>query len=187
MEENAVTPSGKPYSPLDSVAVPGQSLTRPKGEYPWEQPPQFSDPDKAIAELMDKISKPDNMAKVFALLENGVTVVALVDAMVLTGFATGKYNPNVSELIKPDLREFIMILAEKAEIEYTEGSVKPRDAFQDTVDELKTKKAEIKERGNPREPADIADEEVIVEEPVEEKKGLMMNERPTGIMARGGM
>ena len=46
---------------------------------------------------------------------------------------------------------------------------------------------DVQERGNPREPADIADEEGIVEEPVEEKKGLMMNERPTGIMARGGM
>ena len=136
MEENAVTPGGKPYSPLDSVAVPGQSLTKPKGEYPWEQPPQFSDPDKAIAELMDKISKPDNMAKVFALLENGVTVVALVDAMVLTGFATGKYNPNVSELIKPDLREFIMLLADKADIEYKVGAVRERSNFDRALEDL---------------------------------------------------
>ena len=40
---------------------------------------------------------------------------------------------------------------------------------------------------NPREPADIADEEGVVEEPVEKRKGLMQNERPAGIMARGDM
>ena len=67
MIENETTPSGKPYTPLDSVAVPGQSLTKPKGEYPWEQSPKHTNPDTAIAEIMDKMSTPENMGRLFAL------------------------------------------------------------------------------------------------------------------------
>ena len=112
---------------------------------------------------------------------------SVLNDTVLSGFAIGKYNPNVSELIKPDLREFIMMLADKADIKYREGVVKQRTDFDDALDALEKGKKTMDQRMSPREPADIADEEGVVEEPVEEKKGLMQNERPTGIMARGDM
>ena len=187
MQEQKMTPGGQPHDPYSHIAIPGQSLTKPKGEYAWEQPPSHTTPDSAIAELLDQLSVPENMARLFTLLENDITVVAIVDAIVLSGFAIGKYNPNVAELIKPDLREFIMMLAEKADIEFKEGVVKERTDFDDALDALEKGKKERDQRMNPREPVDIADEEGVVEEPVEERKGLMQNERPAGIMARGDM
>tara|TARA_R100001443_G_scaffold66223_1_gene75334 strand:- start:428 stop:991 length:564 start_codon:yes stop_codon:yes gene_type:complete len=187
MQEQKMTPGGQPHDPYSHIAIPGQSLTKPKGEYAWEQPPTHTTPDSAIAELLDQLSVPENMARLFTLLENDITVVAIVDAIVLSGFAIGKYNPNVAELIKPDLREFIMMLAEKADIEFKEGVVKERTDFDDALDSLEKGKKERDQRMSPREPADIADEEGVVEEPVGERKGLMQNERPTGIMARGDM
>tara|TARA_B100000035_G_scaffold312041_1_gene322705 strand:+ start:1358 stop:1918 length:561 start_codon:yes stop_codon:yes gene_type:complete len=186
MQKQDTFPSGKPYTPIDSVPVPGQSLTRPKGEYNWEQPPQHTNPDSAIAEIMDKISTPQGMGRMFALLENGITVVTMVDAMVLSGFAQGKFNPNVAELIKPDLREFIMLLADKAEIKYKKGVVKPKGNFDKTLEELQDKKGEVEEMMNPKEPADISDEEPI-EDSDEEPKGLMIRARPISLMERGDM
>lgn len=186
MQKQDTFPSGKPYTPIDSVPVPGQSLTRPKGEYNWEQPPMHTNPDSAIAEIMDKISTPQGMGRMFALLENGITVVTMVDAMVLSGFAQGKFNPNVAELIKPDLREFILLLAEKAEIDFKEGSVKPSSPFNKTLDDLKNKKEEVENRLNPKEPADIADEEPV-EDSDKELKGLMIRARPISLMEKGDM
>ena len=80
-----------------------------------------------------------------------------------------------------------MMLAEKADIEFKEGVVKEKTDFDDALDSLEKGKKERDQRMSPREPADIADEEGVAEEPVEERKGLMQNERPTGIMARGDM
>ena len=186
MIKNETTPSGKSYTPIDSVPVPGQSLTKPKGEYPWEQPPKHTNPDTAIAEIMDKLSTPQNMGRLFALLENGVTVTAMTNAIVMSAFATGSFNPNVAELIKPDLREFILLLAEKAEIDFKEGSVKPSSPFNKTLDDLKNKKEEVENRLNPKEPADIADEEPV-EDSGKELKGLMIRARPISLMEKGDM
>jgi hypothetical protein len=186
MIENETTPSGKPYNPLDSVAIPGQSLTKPKGEYPWEKSPKHTSPDTAIAEIMDKMSTPENMGRLFALLENGVTVTAMTNAIVMSAFATGSFNPNIAELIKPDLREFIMLLAEKADIDFKEGSVKPSSPFDKTLDELKNKNEEVKNSLNPKEPADVSDEEPV-EDSNEESKGLMLRDKPASLMDRGVM
>lgn len=186
MQKQLTKPSGQPYSPLDNFAVPGQSLTVPKGEYNWEQPPTHTTPDSALAEIMDKVSNPETMGRMFSLLENGITVVALADAMILTGFAQGRFNPNVAELIKPDLREFIMLLADKADIEYKVGAVRERSNFDKALEDLQEANDETQERMQPREIADIPEEEPI-DAPVEERKGLMRGEQPVGIMARGDM
>jgi len=185
MQKQKMTPGGQPHDPYSHIAIPGQSLTKPKGEYPWENPPTHTIPNKAISELLDQLIVPENMARLFTLLENNITVVAIVDALVLSGFAIGKYNPNVAELIKPDLREFIMMIAEKADIKYIEGSVKERSNFDKALDDLESSKKDLNEKLNPKEPADVADEEMP--EDTEEKKGLMMNDKTIGIMARGEM
>ena len=186
MQKQPTKPSGQPYSPLNDFAVPGQSLTVAKGEYNWEQPPMHTNPDSAMAEILDKISKPETMGRLFSLLENDITVVALVDAIVLTGFAQGRFNPNVAELIKPDLREFVMLLADKADIKYKEGAVKEKSTFDKALDELQERQKELKGDTPFVEPADEAESEPI-EMPVGEKKGLMMEEKSTGIMAKGDM
>jgi len=185
MQKQKMTPGGQPHDPYSHIAIPGQSLTKPKGEYPWENPPTHTNPNKAIAELLDQLIVPENMARLFTLLENNITVVAIVDALVLSGFAIGKYNPNVAELIKPDLREFIMMIAEKADIKYIEGSVKERSNFDKALDDLESSKKDLNEKLNPKEPADVADEEMP--EDTEEKKGLMMGDKTIGIMAKGEM
>ena len=98
----------------------------------------------------------------------------------------GKFNPNEAELIKPDLREFIMLLADKAESKYKKGVVKPKGNFDKTLEELQDKKGEVEEMMNPKEPADISDEEPI-EDSDEEPKGLMIRARPISLMERGDM
>ena len=135
---------------------------------------------------MNKLSTPKNMGRLFALLENGVTVTAMTNAIVMSAFATGSFNPHVAELIKPDLREFIMLLADKAEIKYKKGVVKPKGNFDKTLEELQDKKGEVEEMMNPKEPADISDEEPI-EDSDEEPKGLMIRARPISLMERGDM
>jgi hypothetical protein len=138
-------PSGKKTNKLD-MPVPGQSLTKPKGEYPWEQPPMYTSQEDAMGYMMSKISTVDSMSRIIAALEEGITVREMVKAFILTGFSEGKFNPNLAELIREDLVTFVKIIAEKAEIEYTEGSRRNQDLFYDTLNDLKENKKDIENK-----------------------------------------
>tara|TARA_R110002012_G_C11667356_1_gene612726 strand:+ start:668 stop:1201 length:534 start_codon:yes stop_codon:yes gene_type:complete len=168
-------PSGKVTSVLET-ATPGQSLTKPMGEYPWEKPPAYTTPDEAIAYLATKISTAESMSRLFAALEEGITISSFVEALVLSAFAEGKFNPNVAELIKEDLRNYIKLLAEEADIDFEMGSQPDTDDLFEKLADLKNQKQELSERMNPSEPAETAEEE-IAEEPTESlmasKKSLM--------------
>lgn len=174
-------PSGKKTSPLD-MAVPGQSLTKPKGEYPWEQPPKYTTAEEAIAFLATKISTTESMARLFAALEEGITVNSIVEALTLSAFAEGMFNPNIAILIKEDLQNYIILLAERADIEYTVGSQPDTDDLFDKLDDLKVKREEVSQRLNGKEPADMLEEEVEI--PQEEPKDGLMK-RNDSLMARG--
>jgi hypothetical protein len=79
-----------------------------------------------------------------------------------------------------------MLLAEKADIDFKEGSVKPSSPFDKTLDELKNKNEEVTNSLNPKEPADVSDEEPV-EDSNEESKGLMLRDKPASLMDRGVM
>lgn len=93
------------------AAPPGNSLTdRPK-KWAWEQPPQFTNPDKAIDHITDSIeytpAKDDLLKMMFA----GITVEELVDQISFKGFMSGSFTPDVAELIKPAIGIFLYGLA----------------------------------------------------------------------------
>lgn len=186
MESYEMTmPSGKKVSKLD-MAIPGQSLTKPKGEYPWEQPPTYTTQDEAMGYMMSTIGTVDNMARVLAALEEGITVREMVKAFVLAGFSEGKFNPNIAELIREDLVTFVKIIAEKAEIEYKEGSPRNQDFFYNSLSNLKNAKENNMPttKNRKKELVDQLEEEEPIE-PQEEKQGLMTRNNTDGLMARG--
>jgi hypothetical protein len=64
--------------PFDAP-VPGQSLTDEPGNYPWEHPPQYSDPEEVLDLLFDKLGEPEVVEQVIAMLDSGVPVEAIVE------------------------------------------------------------------------------------------------------------
>ena len=53
-------------------AIPGQSLTDEPKNFPWERPPQITDPDEAIRYHIDRISDEEVVDNVFFALDFGV-------------------------------------------------------------------------------------------------------------------
>lgn len=53
--------------------IPGQSLTAPLGDRPWQKPAVYPTPDEALAFYIDRITRPKQATKMFSLLENGVS------------------------------------------------------------------------------------------------------------------
>jgi len=94
------------------AAPPGHSLTGPRGKWPWERPPRFSDPDEAIDYIIESIDTPKSQDSLLKLMLAGITVEEIVAQIAFKGFASGSFNPDVAELIKPAIGVYLMGLAE---------------------------------------------------------------------------
>ena len=99
--------------PFDAP-VPGQSLTDEPGNYPWEHPPQFSDPEEVLDILFDKLGEPEVVEQVIAMLDSGVPVEAIVRVITFGGFMEGKYNPDVGFTVIEPLMNLVSAIGIRA-------------------------------------------------------------------------
>lgn len=118
--EDLTMPSGKKRSRFD-VAIPGQSLTKPPKQYPWESPPEYTTQDEVIDFYMNKFENDETLFGLFAMLESGIPVTTIVTSMIMHGFSEGLYTPDLGVLAGEDLATIIMLIADEAEIEYKIG------------------------------------------------------------------
>ena len=102
--------------------IPGQSLTAPLGDRPWQKPARFSQPDVALAFYVDRITKEERANNMLDILENGVPVDVLVDIMQQGGVMEGIHSLDTGIVIAPALVEVISSMADNVGIEYTKFS-----------------------------------------------------------------
>jgi len=97
--------------PFDAP-IPGQSLTDEPGKWAWEKPPEITDVDEAVESIVIPIMEdPDKLEQVDKLMMTGLPIESMVNTLAFTGFAEGKWTPDVAELIKPPLSAFFIIRA----------------------------------------------------------------------------
>lgn len=95
------------------AAPPGHSLTGPKGKWPWDRPPRFSNPDEAIDFVTEKLDTPQSKDGLLKLMLAGITIEEIVSQVAFKGFASGTFNPDVAELIKPAIAVYLMGIADE--------------------------------------------------------------------------
>ena len=160
-------------SPILDAPIPGQGMTAPLGGRPWQQPPKFSTPERALSFYVDKFTQEGQVDQLLDILELGVPVDTLVDTVQLGGVMEGLHSVDVGIIIAPALVEAVSKIAEKAGVEYIEES-------QEVDPEVPSKSAlalslqEIKEQ----------DSGIVKKEPEVEEVVEMPEEKPTGLMAR---
>jgi hypothetical protein len=119
-KEELKLPSGRTRSMFEAP-VPGQSLTKEPGKYPWESPAQFNNIDEAMQHYMNRFQDEKVMFNLFSLIEAKVPITSIAESMILHGFAEGLYTPDVGLLVANDLMEILVAMAEEAEIPYELG------------------------------------------------------------------
>ena len=144
--------------------IPGQSLTAPLGDRPWQKPARFSQPDVALAFYVDRISKEERANNMLDILENGVPVDVLVDIMQQGGVMEGVHSLDTGIVIAPALVEVISNMADNVGIEYTKFSTDKKKKGASSAEIIFATKDEPQ--------AEVP--EIEVEEDMEEEpKGLM--------------
>ena len=169
LNEELQMPSGKTRSMFEAP-VPGQSLTKESGKYPWEGPPQFNTIDEAMDHYLNKFQDEKVMFNLFSLMEAKVPVTTITQSMVMHGFSEGMFTPDVGLLVANDLMEILVAMAEEADIKYELG-------LQDDMSEEYKRAAELKAVMAEREKEDVPKVKQVLEEaksaPKPEQGGLM--------------
>ena len=168
-------------NPFDAP-IPGQSLTDTPHNYPWENPPEITDPEEAIQMYLTKMTEnPETLNSAFDMLEAGLTVRELTSGLLRVGVANGIHTIDVGLLIAPVIHQFIKVMAAESGVKFEDGFADKKISEKDTKkiaaqlaklevfeDEEETME-DLEEMASPL-------EEAIVEEP---------EEKPQGLMARG--
>jgi len=160
-------------SPSLDAPIPGQGMTAPLGGRPWQQPPKFSTPEKALSFYVDRFTQEGQVDQLLDILELGVPVDTLVDTVQIGGVMEGLHSVDVGIIIAPALIEAVSKIADKAGVEYIAESQEV-DPNVPSKSALALSLKEIKEQDS-----GIVDKEPEIEEVMEEPE-----EKLTGLMAR---
>ena len=101
-------------SPVLDAPIPGQGMTAPLGGRPWQQPPRYNTPEKALSFYVNRISGDKEVEKLLDLIELGVPVDTLVDSLQLGGVMEGLHSVDTGILIAPALMETVNQIGLKA-------------------------------------------------------------------------
>ena len=167
-----------------SAPIPGQSLTSEPRSYAWENPPEYSTPEDALMWHLENLDDPKKTEAMISLMGLGLDITTMTEGILRGAVADGRHTIDVSMIIAPVIHEYIVGVAEAANIEYNEGFEEDEldlDNMKSIINKQQASK--ILEEVSEGEEIDLPDapEEMMMEEeqPVEEEK-------PMGLMSRRG-
>ena len=170
-----------------NAPIPGQSLTTEPKNYPWENPPEYADPEDALMWHMDKLGDPEKTKAALGLLELGLDVVTLTEGILRGAVADGIHTIDTSLIIAPIIHEYLTGTAYAAGIEYKEGLSDTKVNMDDIDYQVKQQEARKILEDIDNEDKDI-DLSPMEEEPMQEQMPMeepeMQEEKPRGLMAR---
>jgi len=161
--------------------IPGQSLTREVGSYPWQRPPQYNTVDDAMEFYAKRIMNPMFRDQVAETMELGVPLTSIANALQGSGVMMGKHTIDVGVLILPVIMEMLAYVGDEEGVDYimgTELEEPDDDKFRDSTIAVAMKKVKSKMEAAGDAPVEDT-EPMMEEEPAEASEPLA-----TGLMAR---
>ena len=169
-----------------NAPIPGQSLTTEPKNYPWENPPEYANPEDALMWHMNRLDDPEKTKACLGLLELGLDVVTLTEGLLRGAVSQGIHTIDTSLIIGPVIHEYLTGTADAAGIEYKEGLSDDKmdmDALDSQIKEQEARK--ILEDIDNKENIDLS---LMEEEPMQEEMPMeqpeIQEEKPRGLMAR---
>jgi|TARA_R100001530_G_C4314423_1_gene153950 hypothetical protein len=100
-------------------AIPGQSLVNnPDTPYPWEMPPEITNPREALDSLVEDILQPEVIKNIVSALAGGMPVGDIAMAILYSKFVDGIISVDLLMLLAEPVMYLIMAVGEEANIKY---------------------------------------------------------------------
>lgn len=171
------------HNAVFSTPVPGQSLTSPPKGMPYEKPPQFTKIEDAVHYVMNQVTEPEHISEFLHLIKRGISIEEMTRVIIFSGFALGKWTPDLAMLIYKPVMLGLIALAHRASLKdanvlmpkrMSDKSVKDMQNTMMTnimVNQKANKKARLNGENNKIKP--------VIPEPSKPPQGFM--QRPEGI------
>ncbi len=163
--------------PMIDAPIAGQSLTAELGNRPWQQPPQYTTVEEALQYYIPRLINPEMLDDLFNVMETGIPLTTLANAIQSSGVMEGKHSLDVGILILPVLMETMAYLAEESDIEYVAGTNKKIGSDKPSKAAIARAIAMVKKEQG--ESSEEPEEEMQTEMELEEPSGCLMSRRNT--------
>jgi hypothetical protein len=173
--------------------IPGQSLTTPPKQFPWERPPEITDPEEAIQMHLTRISQPEMLEAVINVIElQDLDIKTVTNGVIRGAVAHGIHSIDVGMLVAPVLHEFIKQATKAIGVEAEDGFVDhtAKAKEREGIIAAKARKMLAKMGAKPAEAAKAAEAiptAAPTEAPAVAPQAAPMEAPPKGLMARGEM
>ena len=143
--------------------IPGQSLTSPPKQHPYERPPEISDPKEALGKHLANLSKPGKVESITNALRMDIDIKTLTNFILRSAVANGVHSIDVSMVIAPAIHQFIKKTADDVGVEYNEGlvdkeeKIKNRKLIEKEIAYKEAQKYKPKVAKEPKAPVELSD------------------------------
>ena len=172
-------PNKSMMQPPLSAPIPGQHLTAPFGDRPWQRPSEFTTPEEALDYYLPRLTEDEFSRQLLDTMEAGVPLTTIANSLQLASVMEGKHSIDVGILVLPVLMETMAYMGDVAGIDYKMGTELKSQGMSEP-----TKNKIIQKLKGKMETEEEEDESLIVEvmptqedeedkAPIEEKGGLM--------------
>ena len=160
--------------PSLSAPIPGQSLTAPLGDRPWQNPSEYNTAEDALEYYIPRLTEEQFSRQLLDTMESGVPLTTIANSLQMASVMEGKHSIDVGILIMPVIIELLELIATNAKVDYNKGT-----ELKDTGDISEVKMSKIINRMKSKDDDDM---EMPVKESQEDEE--MEEDMPTGLMAR---
>ena len=95
-------------------SIPGSSWALEPGSLPMDKPPLYVDVEEAFQVISGGLKKNSVKRNIIKLVNAGVSLETIANNMAMEGVATGKFNPDLAEILKcPVVIELFKIVNKK--------------------------------------------------------------------------
>lgn len=164
---------------LENV-VPGSSMTKEKGRFPFDGPAKITDAEDGIQMVFDSITSPKSARELIRTLEMGVPIDKVVDTMVMMFHGEGIVSPQALPIMVPAMVAMIEKMAEMAGVPIKHST--PPDPSMEP-DERRIEMLIAEMSSDLVEETGLGEEEVIEEPLVEGEEVNEMGDEPQGLMS----
>ena len=81
-------------------SIPGSSWALEPGSLPMDKPPLYVDVEEAFQVISGGLKKNSVKRNIIKLVNAGVSLETIANNMAMEGVATGKFNPDLAEMLK---------------------------------------------------------------------------------------
>lgn len=149
--------------------IPGQSLTAPLGERPWQNPPQFSTVDEAMDYYLPILVNEETLPQLLSIMQLGIPLTTIADSLMLANVMEGVHSVDIGIIILPFIIEMLEFIGTSQKVDYVVEKPKQGKSPLPSASEIALA---VKRSGKKPSKTETIDT-TISKETEEELKGLM--------------